>query len=295
MMTSIIRRARVLLNDPDFRVHPVRALTRRIRWQCHWFLYPARPVVVANWHSGLSIELPNSAAAAQVFYRQYSSLANVQALMQFISAGMTVLDVGAHAGEYTLIAALLAGASGRVHAIEPQPVLVEQIRRNVARNALTNVDVHAIALGDYNGTANFSADALSLGGWVSASSGTSTVRCTTLDQFETDHRLQNVSFIKLDAAGNEAAVLAGGSRFLAAHRPTILAKLYSPGVTRMRFGHDISAKTLRVLEDMGYQLKVLLEGQSDLSGTGVSSADVQSLFARGSYCMHVLASTSHER
>jgi FkbM family methyltransferase len=169
-------------------------------------------------------------------------------------------------------------------------MLAEQIRRNVYRNALNNVEVHAIALCDYNGTVSFCTDAHSLGGWVSTSSGTRTVRCTTLDQFETDHGLQHVGFVKLDAAGSEAAVVRGGSRLLETQRPIILVKLYNPSVTRMRFGHDNSTETLRMLEDMGYQLKVLLDGRSDISGTVASSADVQSLFARESYCVHVLAS-----
>src|ERR1700750_506728 len=47
--------------------------------------------------------------------------------------GMTAVDVGAGAGEATLLMAELVGASGRVLAVEPDPGRAEALRRNAAQ------------------------------------------------------------------------------------------------------------------------------------------------------------------
>lgn len=58
------------------------------------------------------------------------------ALMQRIATpGWTFLDVGANAGYYSIMAAVAGGASGRVHAFEPNPRMAELIDRSVRISA----------------------------------------------------------------------------------------------------------------------------------------------------------------
>ena len=51
---------------------------------------------------------------------------------------MTVMDLGANIGQYTLVAARRVGPQGRVHAFEPTPHLAEHVRRNLELNGLDN-------------------------------------------------------------------------------------------------------------------------------------------------------------
>ena len=279
-----------LLHDPDFRAHPVRGVARRVQWRLHWRLRSNRPVVISNWHSNMSIELPHSSAGAQVFYRRYSSLAGLRATLAAVHSGMTVLDIGAHVGEYTMITANLTGASGHVHAIEPQPALCKAIARNASRNGLAHVTVHSLALGESEGLLRFHVDSRSMGGWISDGPDSQSVPCARLDDFIETQRIRQVGFVKLDGAGNEAAVIRGGKRFLSMQRPIVLSKLYSPEVVRDRFACKGDA-LLDALESCGYEVR-LLEHSEKLFGDRIRSFDqLLSHFANGAYCLHVLAVT----
>ena len=77
----------------------------------------------------------------------------MHAISKLIGPGMTVVDVGANAGVFTLEAAKLVGVQGAVHAFEPSPRDRERLLANVSLNALANVHLHAEALGRATGKA----------------------------------------------------------------------------------------------------------------------------------------------
>jgi FkbM family methyltransferase len=69
------------------------------------------------------------------------------ALAGLARPGMTVLDVGANLGLYSLLLARGVGPSGRVIAFEPDPDLCALLRANCAANGVANVEAHNLALG----------------------------------------------------------------------------------------------------------------------------------------------------
>src|SRR5208283_897383 len=69
------------------------------------------------------------------------------ALAALARPGMTVLDIGANLGLYSLLLARSVGPSGRVIAFEPDPDLCALLRANCAANGLANVEAHNMALG----------------------------------------------------------------------------------------------------------------------------------------------------
>ena len=73
-------------------------------------------------------------------------------VMQLLGTDLTVLDVGANFGTYTLAFARNVGAHGKVHAFEPQRVLFHMLAGSVALNSLTNVFCHHLAVGDREGS-----------------------------------------------------------------------------------------------------------------------------------------------
>ena len=146
----------------------------------------------------------------------------VRLAAETISLGNTVWDIGANLGLFSLAAAVAAGPSGRVLAVEPDTLLAGLLRRSVAVNCgHAPVDVLAAAVSDRESVARFhiarrSRSTNHLDGFGTTQTGgvrsTQMVPTLTLDWLA-DH-LGNPDVIKIDVEEAEAAVLAGGSRVL---------------------------------------------------------------------------------
>src|SRR6185503_6407505 len=75
--------------------------------------------------------------------------------LSLIKPHMTVLDVGAHIGYYTLLAAKRVK---QVYCFEPDPETFQLLSRNVRTNGHTNVGCFQSAVSDKTGRANFHVD-----------------------------------------------------------------------------------------------------------------------------------------
>jgi FkbM family methyltransferase len=74
-------------------------------------------------------------------------------LQDFLQPGMTVLDIGAHYGLYTLLASKRVGNRGSVIAFEPSPRERKKLHRHIRFNRCSNVRVEPFALGSTEGIA----------------------------------------------------------------------------------------------------------------------------------------------
>lgn len=145
-------------------------------------------------------------------------------LLPFIAPGMHILDGGAHAGYYTLAFVAAAGAQGRVLAVEPNPALVELLRRNT-RHARAEVEVlhaglgreaHSLCLGIVEPVLQ-NLGALSLEAQSRQGLDAEPVPVLPVDALG----LTRLDFVKLDVEGLEASVLAGAQKTLAALQPLV--------------------------------------------------------------------------
>jgi FkbM family methyltransferase len=69
-------------------------------------------------------------------------------LSRLVQPGMTVVDVGANLGLYSLLFAALVGPTGRVISFEPDPDLFSLLRDNCAANGADHVEPRHLALGN---------------------------------------------------------------------------------------------------------------------------------------------------
>lgn len=168
---------------------------------------------------------------------------------QHIRPGATVLDVGAHVGYYTVLAAVLAAESGRVHAFEPNPRNADFLRRHVRINALANVRVEQAGVSDRAGTARFGFGTGSGTGHL-AEGGAIEVRTIRLDDHCAEHGLAPTA-VKIDVEGAEVSVLAGARETLERHRPVIFLSTHGP---------DVHAASLAFLRGLGYRVSPILGG-----------------------------------
>src|SRR5580698_7573656 len=70
-----------------------------------------------------------------------------------VKSGMTVVDIGAHAGLYSLIASKLVGDTGHVVSFEPSPRERGALMKLLKWNRCRNVRVEPVALGETDGEA----------------------------------------------------------------------------------------------------------------------------------------------
>jgi len=154
-------------------------------------------------------------------------------LQEFLRQGMTFYDIGANIGFFSLLAARLAGESGKVISFEADSEIAARLRRHVARNEFSNISVQEMAVWSESRPVPFArADAAISpdrgSGHVdlSAAGGNiAEVQGVSLDEFVRSAPAPD--FIKCDAEGAEVEIFRGARKLLAEKRPTILCEMHS--------------------------------------------------------------------
>jgi FkbM family methyltransferase len=137
---------------------------------------------------------------------------------KLLSAGESVLDVGANHGVYALAMAHAVGALGQVVAVEPSARVSGRLLASADANAFSQLSVVACAVSDRAGEAVLASGASSelnaLAQGVGPSARGERVRLATIDQLVSEQGLRQVSFVKLDVEGEELKALAGASTLM---------------------------------------------------------------------------------
>jgi FkbM family methyltransferase len=151
----------------------------------------------------------------------------------FLRPGMSVLDIGAHHGFYTLLASTKVGAHGKVLAVEASPREREKLGTHLRLNRCKNVQIESRALGEADGEAQLYLVEPGESGCNSlrkpeapGPSEAVPIQIRRLDDVLRDHKIEKVDFVKLDVEGAELSVLKGAPQLLSGRqRPVILAEV----------------------------------------------------------------------
>lgn len=183
-----------------------------------------------------------------------------------VRPGMTVVDIGANVGYYTLLAAKLAGPAGRVYAFEPGPENFRLLRRNVAENGYRNVTLVPQAVSSRSGTASLTLDRSSSGGHslsqFRGAADSVTVETTSLDDFFAAREAPAIDVIKMDAEGAEYGILAGMQRVLERNPGLTLLTEFFPRAIR-GFGSS-PEEYVRRLAELGFRIHPIDEATGEL-------------------------------
>ncbi len=168
--------------------------------------------------------------------------------------GWTVVDIGAALGDYAVWAAKQS-PHGRVIAVEPFPLAVEVLRRNLELNDVHHVEVVAGAVGGKNGVTTLKV----VGKVVQNSTASSdvggetlTVETFTLAELFKRTGISQCDYLKMDCEGGEYDILFNTSESVLEHVERICMEVHD-GMT----SHD-RAEMMQFLQARGYQTKLTL-------------------------------------
>jgi FkbM family methyltransferase len=150
--------------------------------------------------------------------------------------GDTVIDVGAHIGLYTLIAAKRVGSSGKVIAIEPDPDNFKILRKNILLNQLSNVEALECAVYSTREKLKLFLPEVEQGRTIfntvmqdraGRSNNFLEVEANTLDNILNENNVQRVDYLKIDVEGAELEVLKGAVDTLSSNKDlTLLVEVH---------------------------------------------------------------------
>lgn len=152
-------------------------------------------------------------------------------LIKHLRPAMVLYDLGANVGMFSLIAARIVGPQGHVYSFEPDSTVSARLRRNIARNLLSNLTVVEAGAWSSSRKLGFvSADAASpdrgTGRFVDGQTGQSVMLdCISLDDFVESHPAPDA--IKCDVEGAEVEVLRGAENLIGTYLPWIVAEMHS--------------------------------------------------------------------
>lgn len=210
-----------------------KVVTARCRLKSIWFqLFPSTPLPIRLPYGGWWLA-EKDIFSDSIFTDNYER-AEWRFVERFVKEGMTVLDIGAHHGFYTILVAKKVGSSGRVIAFEPSPREQKKLLLNLRVNFCAKVKVESLALAGQDGESTLYVVEGSSTGCnslrppdISEPTKRIPVRTTTLDSYLKKESLDHVGFVKLDVEGAELEVLKGGGGLLTRNtRPVFMVEVY---------------------------------------------------------------------
>ena len=181
--------------------------------------------------NGFSVKLPTR--YINYFPSDYEQ-ENFEFLKQHVKAGDYVLDIGAHIGLFSTIAAQLTGNKGKVYAFEPAAETNALLKQTISINKLENtIEPYQEAMGAASGKTTF---------YVSDVKGDNSnslvsykddrelyamdVNMFSIDDFVRTKHLSSLAFMKIDVEGAEYDTLCGAMETLKKLRPTCIVAIH---------------------------------------------------------------------
>jgi FkbM family methyltransferase len=152
---------------------------------------------------------------------------------RLLRPGMTVIDIGANIGYYSLLAASLVGPGGWCLAIEPNPRNVRLLAANIALNRYQHVQICQAAATEsltllFLNTNHSNGVVSTADGLLAEALSRETVLGLRLD--DVFPALERVDLIKVDIEGAEYRAITGLLRTIDRHRPAVISEFSPPSL-----------------------------------------------------------------
>jgi FkbM family methyltransferase len=184
-----------------------------LAWQKGWLRAPSG-VACVRLKDGRTLRCDLSDRTQRTMYLGLFEPGETRLASRLLGPGDVFIDVGAHIGWFTTMAARRIQARGRVIACEPYPANVWALRENLSINEIHNVQVVEAAISHGEGTLRLAKgpDSGSVTALDWAHDDPAEVPTMALDELAQDAR--DIRLIKVDVEGWEAHVLRGATQTL---------------------------------------------------------------------------------
>ena len=182
--------------------------------------------------------------------------------LKLLNPGMTVVEVGANIGYYSLLAASKIGNSGHLYAFEANPYIFPLLKNGLEINGFTeNSTVINKAVSNKNGTAEFIIFNDTMGDSklkqtnenIEKDYKVEEVISTTLDHEL--NMLNQIDLLKIDAEGAEPLIVQGADRILKTNNKIKVIMEFAPNLF---FANKNEAKQhIDMIKELGFNINVI--------------------------------------
>jgi FkbM family methyltransferase len=198
----------------------IKGIARKI----YYFLFNDKVIAVKGDHMGAGKKWIIDRKFGMAYYKGYYEPRLTRFINDFLDSSSIFLDVGAHAGYFSLIAGSKA-VQGYVYSFEPEPSNFAYIQNIRNLNKMNNWIVEDMALSDKPGNLGFQQGTFSSMGKISTT-GKRSVAATSVDYYFTKNNIKRLDLIKIDVEGYGGNVLKGGVDTILKFKPYILMEVH---------------------------------------------------------------------
>jgi FkbM family methyltransferase len=239
----------------------VQRLFRRFRgrlWRLRGWVLPSWVARIPD--AGVRLRLYRDSEFCRMIYCGGFEREELQFTGLYLRPGDIFVDLGAHIGLYTVLAAQRVGPPGRVYAFEPAAGAFQKLIENLVLNGLENVFPRRQALSDQEGLLELKVPGDGHDAWSSFGRPTAgvdwrteIVKTISLDAFVwRNNLLGKIALIKMDVEGWESRILRGGRWVLS--QPDGPALIVELNEAASRAAGSSTGEICRSLGEAGYRL-----------------------------------------
>lgn len=211
----------------------------------------------------------------------FDDIGTINLLRRIIKPGMTVFDVGANWGAFSIFVAQLLKGSGAIHAFEPTTGTYQRLERNVAHlpQLTSQIQINHAAVSSTDGEVVLHTFPPHLSAWNTLGvptmqidqntsirpTATEIVPAISLDSYASSQGIHKIDLLKIDVEGFEDEVIRGCTRMLA--EGSISWVLFEISLAPLNGANKTAQGILRAFEAQGIDI-YKIEDSGELTAVG---------------------------
>lgn len=227
-------------------------------------IIPERIVLKEIQGNKMYLNLNDKIISTKLFINGIWEETETNLIKNILQRDMIVVDIGAHIGYYTLIAARLVGKNGKVYAFEPNPDNFTLLKKNVKENNYKNVCLINKAISNKEGFLKLFINPESSGSG-SIYEKDNNKNCINIKATTLDNSLKNIKkidIIKIDIEGAEILALEGMNNIIERNKDIkLIIEFNKEGIRKL--GHE-PIDFINKLKKFNFKIKVINEKSNSI-------------------------------